>query len=736
MWLSPRLKWHTLVVVTLLAAVIAPAFLLILPQLGLAVEVPAVVLLAWVASAVIGAALASTVNRSRCTTSQWYAIVASTLVLNPVAIVALSLWCGWGGMLTWNAMPLGCAILLLLGRMRLGERISWFEPRQHSMLMTVVPWLLSRVLLVMVPAGLVSLQLALYIPRSASIVPGKDGGGLVTWCGCVLMCLKLYTICLAVFHQQLAQGMVLILMQLADWVSFLRWGSIVNPELHMQVLLSLLVLAGLVQLRFALFRLRLFPRWKVALARRRAELSSGASAELQAGIVERRVVDSSDSEDEQGPGSLPEGFYGALGAILGFPQVGSVPSRREWLCGARCARVLSTSSQDDLEAGKDPSESLTTAPASNATSNSSSSSSGATEAPQQVEMAPLEVEAHAKCAICLEDICNGQQLRPLPKCGHKFHSQCLDQWVSMKVAMNQETRCPTCRRPALSRIKDIGAIPISDFENSSRRQHSGSSRSSQSSESRHSRRRAYYHSPRASEEGVYSPEARRGRSVLQRYCTEPAFFQQVSCQYDITPEFQIDDGEVSAYLLEGSSSPFGVPINVVDRGPFFRWNEMHAHQSVCRGDHIMEVDGQSGTSEQLIAALDLGKHRLSIRRYHEFAVKIHRPNGQGRLGLDITHWYYSLQIRNVHNGPIQRWNAAVESDTRVLEGDCIVEVDGVRGTAEQLLQKIHGCLSEQWAEIDFVLVRRRRRAADEGRFESESPPPSEDSEASASADTP
>mmetsp|Transcript_7506 Transcript_7506/g.16440 ORF Transcript_7506/g.16440 Transcript_7506/m.16440 type:complete len:734 (+) Transcript_7506:116-2317(+) len=733
MWLSPRLKWHTLVIVTLLAAVIAPTFLLILPQLGWAVQVPAVVLLAWFSSAVIGAALASTLNRSRCTTSQWCAIVVSTLALNPVVIIAFSLWYGWQGMLMWSALPLGCSTLFLLGGMRLGERISWFEPRQHSMIMTAAIWLLSRVLLVIVPAGLVSLQLALYIPHSGTIVPGKDGNSLIT-CSCVLLaCLKFYAIChLSLFQQNIAQGMVLIPLLLADMVSFLRWCQLVTPAQHMQVLLSLLILGGLVQLRFALSRLRLIPRWKVALARRRAELSTVAASELQAGIMERRVVDSSDSEDELGPGSLPEGFYGALSAILGFPQVGSVPSRREWLCGARCARVLSSASQDDLEIGKGPSESShTTVPTSNGTSTSSSSMP---EAPQQVEMAPLEVEAHAKCAICLEDICNGQQLRPLPKCGHKFHSQCLDQWVSMKVAMNQETRCPTCRRPALSRIKDIGAIPISDFENSSRRQHSESSRSS--SGSRHSRRRAYYHSPRASEEGVFSPEARRGRSVLQRYCTETAFFQQVSCQYDITLDCQVDDGDVSSYLLEASSSPFGVPINTVDRGPFFRWNEMHSHQSVCRGDHIMEVDGQSGTSEQLIAALDLGKHRLSIRRYHEFAVKIHRPNGQGRLGLDITHWYYSLQIRNVHNGPIQRWNAAVESDMRVLEGDCIVEVDGVRGTAEQLLQKIHGCLSEQWAEIDFVLVRRRRRAADEGRYESDSPPPSEDSEASASADTP
>jgi len=733
MWLSSRLQWHTLAAAAICAIVVAAFLLLLVPSLGWLVEVPGVVLLAVSASTVIGAAIASTINTNRCSKWQWHAIVASTWVFNPVLVIVVCLLAGWDGFLAWNTMPLGFALFVLLGRVRLGERIGWTEPRGYSLWSALTPWLLSRVIFLFVPAWLVSLQLALYLPRAELILPDKEGGGLITWFGLVPTFLKLYAICLAAFHQQLAVGMMLILFEIADWVSFLYWGGLVTGAVHTRAVLLLLLAGGVLQLRFAWTRLRLFPRWKVALARRRAELSS-LPAE-----AERRLVDSSDSEDETGPGSLPEGFYGALGAILGFPQIGSLPSRREWLCGARCARVLSSDSHgDDVETGKQPEqpESATDAPLSEESGGAAASSASAATPPPQVEMAPLDVERrHAKCAICLEDICNGQHVRPLPKCGHTFHVDCLDQWVSHKVAENQESRCPTCRRPALSRVQDEGAVPISHFATSSRRQNSGSSRSSRSSGSRRSRRYGttpFFLAPDiiASEEGILSPQARRGRSALQRYCTEPVFFQQVACHFDISPEFEAEDGEVDAYVLEPCSSPFGLPIDVVDRGPFLRWNQSsESSQKVSRGDHITEVDGESGTAEQLAQALAMGKHRLSIRRYQEFHVLVHRPDGQGRLGLDITHWYYSLQIRHVHTGPIQRWNASVDVDCRVLEGDCIVEVEGVRGTAEQLLQKIHGCLSEHLAEINFVLVRRRRRPAEEGRFESESPPPSDDSEA-------
>ncbi|KAK6926975.1 Zinc finger, RING-type [Dillenia turbinata] len=45
------------------------------------------------------------------------------------------------------------------------------------------------------------------------------------------------------------------------------------------------------------------------------------------------------------------------------------------------------------------------------------------------------------CAICLEELTNGDKCRILLKCGHVFHVQCIDQWL-MPLA---NPSCPICR---------------------------------------------------------------------------------------------------------------------------------------------------------------------------------------------------------------------------------------------------------------------------------------------------
>jgi hypothetical protein len=42
------------------------------------------------------------------------------------------------------------------------------------------------------------------------------------------------------------------------------------------------------------------------------------------------------------------------------------------------------------------------------------------------------------CAICLEDLVDGEQLRTL-KCDHQFHTACVAQWLAIA------NHCPTCR---------------------------------------------------------------------------------------------------------------------------------------------------------------------------------------------------------------------------------------------------------------------------------------------------
>ncbi|KAM3214265.1 hypothetical protein ACQJBY_066621 [Aegilops geniculata] len=46
----------------------------------------------------------------------------------------------------------------------------------------------------------------------------------------------------------------------------------------------------------------------------------------------------------------------------------------------------------------------------------------------------------AGCAICLSDFADGETIRVLPVCGHRFHVLCVDRWLTSRCS------CPTCRR--------------------------------------------------------------------------------------------------------------------------------------------------------------------------------------------------------------------------------------------------------------------------------------------------
>ncbi|XP_052116437.1 RING-H2 finger protein ATL74-like [Arachis duranensis] len=45
----------------------------------------------------------------------------------------------------------------------------------------------------------------------------------------------------------------------------------------------------------------------------------------------------------------------------------------------------------------------------------------------------------ASCAICLADFSDGDKIRFLPKCNHRFHVACIDKWLL------SHSSCPTCR---------------------------------------------------------------------------------------------------------------------------------------------------------------------------------------------------------------------------------------------------------------------------------------------------
>jgi|UniRef100_A0A2N9H238 E3 ubiquitin-protein ligase ATL10/75/76/77/78 len=45
----------------------------------------------------------------------------------------------------------------------------------------------------------------------------------------------------------------------------------------------------------------------------------------------------------------------------------------------------------------------------------------------------------SSCAICLVDFTDGDNIRVLPMCNHRFHVACIDKWLL------SHSSCPTCR---------------------------------------------------------------------------------------------------------------------------------------------------------------------------------------------------------------------------------------------------------------------------------------------------
>ncbi|MED6225545.1 hypothetical protein PIB30_094647, partial [Stylosanthes scabra] len=74
-----------------------------------------------------------------------------------------------------------------------------------------------------------------------------------------------------------------------------------------------------------------------------------------------------------------------------------------------------------------------------------SSSSSSEEVVDDVENNEKVVEHddELECVICLSSFIDGEMGRCLPKCGHGFHVECIDMWLS------SHSNCPICRAPII-----------------------------------------------------------------------------------------------------------------------------------------------------------------------------------------------------------------------------------------------------------------------------------------------
>lgn len=67
-----------------------------------------------------------------------------------------------------------------------------------------------------------------------------------------------------------------------------------------------------------------------------------------------------------------------------------------------------------------------------------------------------ELPFAAECAICLVEYVEGDEIRVLPNCGHRFHLQCVDTWLL------SNSSCPSCRRILVvtrARCRKCGEVP-------------------------------------------------------------------------------------------------------------------------------------------------------------------------------------------------------------------------------------------------------------------------------------
>jgi len=725
-----RLAKHSLAALVLFEGlVIAPFLLLLRHLLGTAATVLGVGFLATCSACLLGATLSHSVDGGVCAVFRWRCIVAATWLLNPVLMIVVGKGLGCQEVIWGSAMPLAVAIAALSGRWQSASalRVQLQLRRQQddaatgrwpgqatqrillALRMAVFPlfalrWFVQRAVLFGFFMGLLSFQIVIYLPIEV-LDPG-GAIGLVACGGCALMSTKLYATCACLGQQRFASAVLAALLMAADWISCLDMMQILPKDMKPTMLLTILFAAGVIQLYFALTRLKLRIRW----AHLRAQWRAASAGDVELGLPMASSTNSSDSDDERGPGSLPDGFHGALAGLLSLPPASSQLGPREFLCGQRCAFIAEENGGDD-STGDNAQEALQAAPVDSGLATSASpAATGAPAMTQRVAgggmtndpaILPLEIlPGEQLCVVCQEEIQTGEHVRPLPRCSHKFHARCLERWA---LAMREATRCPTCRRPALARKQGPDGTSLAALASSHSSSagggsggtgHGGRTNGGPRSHSRAARPRL---------------NALRGGGTANPWHPELYTSTTVSSSAlglvprgrNRTRDFEVkvdkDGEELGLDVLHEDNET--LLVSRVRDGPLQSWNASHSDCCVQQGDRIVEVNGKRGSSELLIDTIRGERAlQLKVRRLLEFIVVVQRPiNGNTRLGLHVMQFGRYLRIEQVADGPFRCYNDRVGLDRQVRASDFIVEVNGVRGTSAELLQAIHNdtCLRLQ-----------------------------------------
>ncbi|XP_010437439.1 PREDICTED: RING-H2 finger protein ATL7-like [Camelina sativa] len=66
----------------------------------------------------------------------------------------------------------------------------------------------------------------------------------------------------------------------------------------------------------------------------------------------------------------------------------------------------------------------------------------------------------SQCSVCLGDYQANEKLQQMPSCGHTFHMECIDVWLT------SHTTCPLCRLSLIQKPSPQGPEVVSSMENS------------------------------------------------------------------------------------------------------------------------------------------------------------------------------------------------------------------------------------------------------------------------------
>eukprot|EP00929_Paragymnodinium_shiwhaense_P074526 TRINITY_DN38152_c0_g2_i1.p1 TRINITY_DN38152_c0_g2~~TRINITY_DN38152_c0_g2_i1.p1 ORF type:complete len:755 (+),score=166.95 TRINITY_DN38152_c0_g2_i1:54-2318(+) len=656
------------------------------------------------------------VGKDHCSKLQRFLALLASWALNP-AMVAAASYQDHPDLCMCCGMPLGLVLVVFSGfQQTLDVDLVLADDAGFALII----WFVSRFLCILAPMWLISIQVVLYLP--VKIVDPKDHDAMqvLGFGSCLLFSLKCYGACLGFSEGWFLKSLLLIILAVGDLIGLVYLTDTKKDSGKTVALCLNFFVAGVLLMVISLRRMALVMRWSHVLGVWRDRSSRSLSL--------AHSGESSDSEDDSGPGSLPSTFFETLLALIDIPASGTSAAPRTWLSGPRRAIVLSESgteltspdcesalvvggdlAAEDVEPVASPAASgcgdmalMALSPCvqslsllhndslGNVGHSASASSSAAVPAactagsestsaasslvvvslPPTPELETLRILPELRtCSVCLEDIQTGELVRPLAKCDHKFHAACLERWAG---TMHDATRCPTCRRPALAKKGDVGAVSITDLV-AQRQQEAAEERLQQQE-----RNMAVWRSR------AQTRMAQRLRRFGQQ-STDDTFI-----------EFSIvlvkEDSKIG---VDVQSSQWVYISSIQAGGVMERWNRANRREKVVKGDRIQAVEGVSGGPEQIIKAIqtwpDGTDLSLTIKRLVRFRVCLHRSPGQ-RLGIEVEsgmHPYIKI-IRLTQGLFRDEWNARVACDRDVRPKDRIVEVNLVNSSSQDMLRVLQG----------------------------------------------